>query len=55
MCETITKAERDALWQQFFDDYCFNELGGREPSGREHDEACEYADERLEEELANEQ
>lgn len=46
----IPKSEKDARWQDYFDDYCFNEFGGREPSGREHDEAAAYADEMEEEE-----
>jgi hypothetical protein len=42
--------DRDARWQQHFDDYCHNEFGGREPSGREHDEATDYANSQMEEE-----
>jgi hypothetical protein len=37
-------------WQQHYNDYCIDNFGGREPSGQEHDEAVEYADQMVEEE-----
>lgn len=36
-------------WQEYFDDYCINNFGGRDPVGREYDEAAAYADEMTEE------
>lgn len=45
----LWQEEQDKLWQQFYDDYCFNNFGGRQPEGREHDEAAEAAQEALEE------
>lgn len=45
-----TAGNPNARWQEYFDEYCLNELGGRNPEGREFDEASAYADERLEEE-----
>jgi hypothetical protein len=49
---TPTSAEvaRNQRWQQHFDDWCLDNIGGREPSGREISEAEQYADEMMEEE-----
>jgi hypothetical protein len=41
----MSRLSSKELWQQAFDDYCFNNFGGREPEGREFDEAAEAADE----------
>jgi hypothetical protein len=39
---------RQQRWQQHYDDFCFNELGGLVAEGSDHDRASEYADEQLE-------
>lgn len=46
----IPWTDADHRWQQHFNDYCMDNFGGREPSGREHDEASAYADQQTEEE-----
>lgn len=45
-----TAGARNRRWQEYFDNYCLETLGGRNPEGREFDEAADYADEKLEEE-----
>ena len=42
----------DNDWQTHYNDYVLDNFGGREVSGREHDEAAEYADEMVAEEAA---
>jgi hypothetical protein len=41
---------RNAHWQQYYDDYCLEHFGGAQPEGRQHDEAVQYANDRMEEE-----
>jgi hypothetical protein len=47
--KALWQAERDRLWQQHYDDYCRDHFGGRQAEGRDHDAACDYANEQLEE------
>lgn len=37
-------------WQIHFNDYCMDNFGGADPTGRDYDEAAAYADEMMEEE-----
>ena len=46
----LWQAERDRRWQQHFDNYCVDNFGGRDPTGRELDEAEQHANEQMEEE-----
>jgi hypothetical protein len=42
--------ERDQRWQSYYDDYLVENFGGRNVVGRENDEACDYANDMMEEE-----
>lgn len=46
--------ERDERWQQYYDDYCRNNCIKGQPSGQEHDAACDYANDMMEEDDAKE-
>lgn len=50
-CKDLAEAERDARWQEHFNNYVIDNFGGRsELTGREHDEAADYANCAMEEE-----
>lgn len=40
--------KREARWQQHYDDYVLENFGGRDVEGVANDEACDYADEMME-------
>ena len=42
-----------ARWQEAFDDYVLENFGGRDVTGREYDEACDYANQEVEAEDDN--
>lgn len=50
--KALWQEERDRRWQEHYDAYCFDEFGGGQPEGRQHDEAVAYANEAMEEEDA---
>lgn len=50
----LWQAEREARWQQHYDDYCRDNFGGAQPEGQDHDAACDYANEMMWEEHQDE-
>ena len=50
----MNQQQKNKIWQGAFDEYCLEELGGRDPEGREYSDACQHADEVLAEEEAAE-
>ena len=49
----LAQDARQERWQQHYDNYCIDEFGGRQPEGREHDQAVQFANDMMEEEDAD--
>lgn len=50
----MAKTPKQIRWQAYYDDYCREVFGGRELAGHDHDEAVDYADEKVAEDEAKE-